>query len=117
VKLSGLLFISFFVQLSTTTELHNLNFSGKDVPLQDIFRIIKCQTGVVFFYEEVLLIDTKPVTVNWKNVTLENALNEIFKDQPITWVLEKKTVTVIKRPMQNSSQGKGVFLSVDISHI
>jgi outer membrane receptor protein involved in Fe transport len=42
----------------------------------------------------------KPVTVQWKTVTLETALNEIFKDGPLTWVLEDKTVTIIKKPGQ-----------------
>jgi len=74
-----------------------LNFTGKDVPLQEIFKVIKSQTGVCFFYDTALLGNAKSVTVNWEDVTLETALNEIFKGQPVTWVLEDNTVTIIKR--------------------
>ena len=77
----------------------NVNFSGKEVSLKIIFSAIKQQTGIVFFYDENLMKEAKPVTVMLTNVTLETALNEIFKNQPLTWVLEDKTVTIIKRPV------------------
>jgi hypothetical protein len=82
---------------SLSGDAQTISFSGKKIPLQEIFSIIKKQTGFVFFYDATLLKNTKPVTVKWKNVTLENALNEICKDQPFSWLLEDKTITVIKK--------------------
>lgn len=81
-----------------------VNFSGKDVPLKTIFASIKTQTGIVFFYDENLMKEAKPVTVILKDIKLETALNEIFKDQPLTWSLEDKTVTIIKRSELISNQ-------------
>lgn len=76
-----------------------LSFSGKELALKEIFKEIKTQAGVGFFYDAGLLDDAKPVTINWKNLQVEKALNEVFKDQPVNWVLENKTVTIIKRPV------------------
>ena len=76
-----------------------INFSGKDVHLKKIFATIKKQTGTVFFYDEALMKEAKPVTVNLRNATLETALNEIFKDQALTWTAEDKTVTITRRPV------------------
>ncbi|HTE24591.1 TonB-dependent receptor plug domain-containing protein [Flavitalea sp.] len=77
-----------------------VNFTVKDVALADVFTIIKKQTGVLFFYDAALLQDTKTVTVELKNVPLETALNEIFKEQNLNWVLEDKTVTIVKNPFR-----------------
>ena len=100
MKLAGFLVLTALLVMPLSGESQTLSFSGKDIALKDIFRIIKCQTGVLFFYDDNLLKDAKPVTVEWKNITLEKALNEIFKDRPFTWVLEGKTVSVIKRQAQ-----------------
>jgi outer membrane receptor protein involved in Fe transport len=100
MKFGGIIMITVLLQLSLSGQSQTLSFSGKNVPLKEIFTIIKTQTGVVFFYDAALLQDAKPVTINWKNVTLQTALNEIFKEQPLAWLLEGKTVTLIKRSVQ-----------------
>lgn len=53
-----------------------------------------------------MLENAKPVTVEWKNVTLETALNDVFKEQPLTWSLEDKTITIIKRAVPVSKTDK-----------
>jgi outer membrane receptor protein involved in Fe transport len=84
------------LQFSFSAQCQTLNFSGKDVRLQVIFSTIKKQTGVLFFYDAALLKKAKPVTVDWKDATLETALNDVFKEQPFSWALENKTVTIVK---------------------
>lgn len=100
MKLGKLMMITVFLQVSVAGLSQTLNFSGKNVSLKEIFTTIKIQTGVFFFYDADLLRDAKPVTVEWKNVSLDAALNDIFKNQELTWVLEDKIVTVLKRPSQ-----------------
>ena len=99
MKLTGFLMMTLLLQVSISGNAQTVNFSGKDVPLKKIFSTIKKQTGTLFFYDEALMKEAKPVTVKLRNATLETALNEIFKDQPLTWVLEDKTVTITKRPV------------------
>jgi len=99
MKLASFLIMSFLSQVPALTEAQILNFSGKDVPLKDIFRITKCQTGILFFYDTALMKDAKNVSVEWKNTRLEIGLNDVFKDQSFTWVLDDKVVTIIKRPV------------------
>jgi outer membrane receptor protein involved in Fe transport len=96
--------LTVLLQLSLKGECQTVTFSGKDVSLQHIFTTIKNQTGILFFYDATLLKDAKPVTIEWKNISLEKALNEIFKDQSLTWLLEDKTVTVIKNPEPVTSE-------------
>ncbi len=99
MKLTIILMMAAFSQLSAKVISQTVNFSGKDVSLKKVFTVIKNQTGNVFFYDAALLRDAKPVTVALKNATLETALNEIFKNQPFTWVIENKTITIIKKTL------------------
>ena len=102
----GCFMLTVLLLASLSGDAQTISFSGKKIPLQEIFSIIKKQTGFVFFYDATLLKNTKPVTVKWKNVTLENALNEICKDQPFSWLLEDKTITVIKKEIPVTKVGK-----------
>ena len=92
--------VTFLLHFTLLGNCQTVSLSSKNVPLKEIFAFIKSQTGFFFFYDASLLREAKPVTITLKNVTLETALNEIFKGQPLAWVLEGKTVTVIKRPAQ-----------------
>ncbi len=103
MKLTGLVMITVLLLASFQGDAQTVNFSGRDIPLKNIFTIIKSQTGILFFYDEDLLKESRPVTVQLNNVTLETALNEIFKDQPLSWVLADKTVTISRRQQPATS--------------
>ena len=98
MKLVGFLIMALFSQSCISEDSRTVSLTGKDLSLNEIFKAIRTQAGVSFFYDVRLLEDAKPVTINCKNLRLETALNEIFKDQPVNWALENKTVTIIKRP-------------------
>ncbi len=100
MRITFVLLTASFLQVSAAGNSQTVNFSGKGVPLKKVFTAIKNQTGIVFFYDVSLLRESKPVTLELKNVSVETALNEIFKDQSLTWIMENKTITVIKKPVQ-----------------
>jgi len=100
MRLTIILVTAALLQVSASGLSQNVNFSGKEVSLKKVFTVIKNQTGTVFFYDVALLREAKRVTVDLKDVPLEVALNEIFKDQPLTWLMENKTITIIKKPAQ-----------------
>ncbi len=106
MKLAGLLIMAVWLLLSIAGKTQTVNFSGKNVPLKKIFTTIKKQTGTLFFYDEALMLDAKPVTVNLRDASLETALNEIFKDQPLTWTLIDKTVTIARKQLQDTEFSK-----------
>ncbi|HTE23312.1 TonB-dependent receptor domain-containing protein [Flavitalea sp.] len=96
----GSILMTVLLQVSLAGEAQTVSISGKELPLKEIFSIVKNQTGLLFFYDATILLDAKPVTIKLKNASLEMALNEVFKDQPLTWVLEDKTVTIIRKPLK-----------------
>jgi iron complex outermembrane receptor protein len=76
-----------------------LVFPGKTFHLRKLFSAVKSQTGYSFFYEADLLREAKPVTIDLKDVPLKEALNQILKDQPLGWLIEGKTITIIRKPL------------------
>ena len=80
-----------------------IDLSGKKIPLKQVFSSIKKQTGFVFFYDAALVKEAKPVTIDLKNASLDEALKQIFKDQPYDWVVENKTITIIEKPIPSPS--------------
>jgi TonB-linked SusC/RagA family outer membrane protein len=97
MKIPLVLLTAFLLFSSTEGFAQKVNFSGKDVPLKKVFDVIKAQTGYVFFYDVALLNQAAPVTVELKDATVEAALTQIFKDQPLTWVAENKTITIVRK--------------------
>ena len=98
MKWKGFIILTVLLQVFISGHSQTVNLSGKNLPLTKIFKSIKKQTGTLFFYDDELIKEAKPVTVKLRDVPLQSALNEIFKDQPLNWVLEDKTVTITKKP-------------------
>ena len=77
-----------------------VTLSGIDMPLKRVLNTIKSQTGYIFFYEEKLMKEARPVTIGVKNAPVEKVLNQIFEEQPLTWLLEDRTITINRKPAQ-----------------
>ena len=97
MKFTTLILITALLVKPAVKPPASLNYYGKDVPLKEIFAIFKTQANVVFFYDVELLKISKPMTLELENISIENALNEIFRNQPLTWAMEGRTVTIYKR--------------------
>ncbi|MDI3318137.1 SusC/RagA family TonB-linked outer membrane protein [Pinibacter soli] len=69
-----------------------ITFSGKDVELTKVFTIIEKQTGYTVFANKGLLRDAKPVTLSVTNAKLDNFLELLFKDQPVNYEINDRTI-------------------------
>jgi len=86
-----------FLQVSASGYSQTISISGKNIPLKKVFDAVKNQAGYVFFYDADLIRKSKPVTINVENAPVEKVLAETFKDQPFSWSIENKTITVVKK--------------------
>src|ERR1700744_3653106 len=73
----------------------NVTVSGHDLPLKTIFNQIETQTGYIFFYKNELLKDAQPVTIDVKNGSLEQVLRICFAGQPLSYIIQNKTIFVV----------------------
>jgi len=62
-----------------------------------MFSAIETQTNYVFFYNYELLNDAKAVSIEVKDVSLQDALKLLFKNQPLDFVIKQQTVFITKK--------------------
>ncbi len=74
-----------------------VTLSGKNMPLTKVFVEIKKQTGYFFFFSNKLLKTAKPVTIHVKDGKLAEVLEMCFRDQPLDYVIESKTIAIIPK--------------------
>ena len=72
----------------------NVTLNLKNASLGDVFKKINKQTGYNFLYQLILLDKAHKVSISVKNVSIKDALDICFKDQPLTYTLTGTTIVV-----------------------
>ncbi len=95
MKLTVFFILVACLQLSAKAKAQNITFSGKNLSLAEVFQIVKEQTGYRFFYKDELLRNAAKIKrVDVRNVSLRSFLDMCFKEQPLTYNIVEKTITL-----------------------
>ena len=100
ILLTVVLINAYGSSYSQTTVTH----SAKSSTLEKVLRSIKKQTGYVFFYNLELLEKSEPVTIDLVNIPLSEALDLIFRNQPLDYSIENKTIVITKKSTRTASE-------------
>ncbi|TSJ36579.1 SusC/RagA family TonB-linked outer membrane protein [Mucilaginibacter corticis] len=95
MKLTTLILFIAFLNVSAKT-YSQVTLREKNASLEETIKAIKEQTGYFFIYSDQE-IKTKPITVDLKNASVEKALDECFKDQPVSFkIIDKNIILQLK---------------------
>ncbi len=97
MRMTAFMLLVSFLSVSANTYSQEVNISGTNLPLKQVFSLLYKQTGYVVFTNERLLDRAAPVTVNAKHQPLMDFLTEIFSTQPLTFTVEGKTIFLSER--------------------
>jgi TonB-linked SusC/RagA family outer membrane protein len=113
---------SFFLLLTPllllAVQMHaqgkGVSLSEKNAPLKKVLKEIRRQTGFTIFYEDQLLLKSKPVAIEVKDQPLEQVLKQVFDKQPLTYEIIGSKMIAVKdkpEPKQEAAQSlqAGVF--------
>lgn len=75
-----------------------VTLSFKSAPIQQIFKSIKQQTGFTFLADGDLIKKGKRITIEVKNMPLIQALDLCFRDQPFTYLMAGKIISIQSLP-------------------
>ncbi|HEY0666858.1 MAG TPA: carboxypeptidase-like regulatory domain-containing protein, partial [Sphingobacteriaceae bacterium] len=103
---SILLFVACF-QLSAAGYSQSISLSEKNATIETIFEKIKEQSGYLFWYRLDLLKETSKININIKSASIEQALNQVLKNQPLTFEIIDKTI-VVKSNTETASAEKTI---------
>ncbi len=92
-----------------------LTLSVKNVSITKVLKELKRQSGYDFVYSSELIQRAGLVTVELHNVSLETALNQCFKDKPLSYSVVGKTVVIkSKNEPEKTSPGVTAPLPVEL---
>lgn len=91
------LLLAVCLHVSAGSAAQNITYSGRQVPLERIFTEIEKQTGHVVFISKQLLKESKPVSVDVRDMPLSSFLALVLKDQPLEFTQEQQTVFIRKK--------------------
>jgi len=104
MKLTTFLMIIACLQVSAAAFSQRITLSEKNAPIAEVLAKIQEQSGYEFFYNSRSLADAGNVTIDFKGATVNEALEQLFKNQPFTYSIENNTIIVI--PAEESLKNK-----------
>ncbi|WP_439698279.1 SusC/RagA family TonB-linked outer membrane protein [Mucilaginibacter sp. AW1-7] len=74
-----------------------ITLDEKKSSLMEVFKKISTQTGIDFLVTNNMLTDAYPVTIKVTNAQLSDVLIQVFKGQPLTYIIRKNAVVVQRK--------------------
>ncbi len=97
LKLTAFILFTFCMGASANGFSQKITLSEKDAPLKTVLHEIERQSGYQFFFSDNDLKLAKTVTIEFNNTDFYEALQQCFRDQPLSFEIVDKTVVVTKK--------------------
>lgn len=100
MKLIVIFLTAFCLQVSAAAFSQKVSISQKNMPLEQVLKEIKRQTGYFFLYDlDLIQQKSKPVSINVKNADLKDVLLSVLKSQPFSYEIKENTILIM--PLKN----------------
>jgi len=94
MRLTTAILIAAFMQVSAAGLAQKITLSRANAPLKTILKELRRQSGFNFLYTDNVLKEANPVNIRFKETDIQEALKEIFEDQPLTYSINENTITI-----------------------
>ena len=78
-----------------------ISLQTKNAGIEEVFISIRQQSGYDFLYSADLLKKVKPITIGVKNASINEVMDKLIENQPITYIINGKTITLKSKPYQD----------------
>lgn len=85
------------LQLTATASAQKISLKESNASLEKVVKSLKTKTGYDFFYVNSHLEGTKPVNINVKDGSIKETLNELVRNQPLTYEIKGSTVVLRRK--------------------
>jgi TonB-linked SusC/RagA family outer membrane protein len=103
MRITTFFLFASLLHVSAKTSSQAVTISGKDMPLKKIFDAVYKQTGFVVFSNDRLMERAAPITINAREIPLLDFLTNVFKNQPLTFSIDSKTIFLSEKPYQQEN--------------
>ncbi|MTH17635.1 SusC/RagA family TonB-linked outer membrane protein [Flavobacterium sp. LC2016-01] len=95
---------------SFKSQAQNITIKFKDAPLETVLKEVAKQANYEVFYTQKLFKNSSPVTINVKNSSLKETLNQIFSSQKLKYTITNQTIVVTEEKEEKAEkQGNGLI--------
>jgi TonB-dependent starch-binding outer membrane protein SusC len=98
MRLTALLVILTVIEARAAASAQKITISEKNAALKKVFREIRKQSSYDFLYTDQLLQNAKPVSIEMNSADIVDVLDQIFKNQPLTYIIDEKTIVIKAKP-------------------
>lgn len=100
MKLTFVLLITAFMQLSFAASAQKVTLHEKDAPLEQVFKKIRLQTGYNVIWNQTLLKKARFVSVSIKDAELTQAMEKVLEGLGLSFVIKNKTIILQEKEEQ-----------------
>ncbi|PWV51630.1 SusC/RagA family TonB-linked outer membrane protein [Chitinophaga sp. S165] len=75
-----------------TTDSSRITITGKNIPLNSVFKNIARQTGYYFVFDNAIIDGKEKVTLYYKNARWEDVLGHVLRNRNISWLKQGKRI-------------------------
>jgi hypothetical protein len=115
MKIVILLLITAVMQVSANVLAQKITLNEKSSTIEKVFDGIKNQTGYDFLVNSSILKSAGLVTINVTNTELTTVLEMIFKNQPLDYSIEDRSIVVFRKKSAFADHSTTASPPVDIS--
>jgi TonB-dependent starch-binding outer membrane protein SusC len=115
VKFTFILLLTTCLQAAAKVYSQSVTLSAKKMALEQVFTEVRKQTGYVFFYDELLLKDCKPVSFDVSRKPLQQFLDLVLQEQPLSYRFENKTIVIRSRERSSDRQEHADMVAAHIT--
>jgi TonB-linked SusC/RagA family outer membrane protein len=115
MKLTLVLLVATSLQLANANTFgQRINLNKNNISVEEALIEVQKQTGYNFFFPEEMITKARRFNVSVSNQPLKQVLDIVFKNQPISYVIDRKTIVVVEHKtnsttyLQNTVTGKVV---------
>lgn len=83
----------------------------KNVRVEKVLLEVERQAGFDLLYTKKTLADLPLVTIDVKNASVQEVLRQCFKDLPVDFFLDDKTIVITRRPVEVGTSSRVVLLA------
>jgi TonB-linked SusC/RagA family outer membrane protein len=98
MKLTAIFLFVVCLTASADGLTQTITLSLKNIPVKKVFKEISKQTGISIVYSETSLDKLPPVTIQVKNATVQEVMDQCLSGLPFTYSIEGNLIEIKKKP-------------------
>jgi len=114
MRFTTVILIATIMQVSAASYAQSVTISESNASLVNVLQQLRKQAGYNFVYTDGLLNSAKPVNIRVKGAEIREVLDLIFKNQPLSYTIDEKTIIIKKQEKSLLNKLVDYFNLIDV---